>query len=520
MFAATWIRGVSALAGMALLGACGGSGSEDRAAAGDRALQVVGQFEVHSVDPSTGDGFFTRLQVAETLVDADPTGVLRPGLATEWEAAPDQLSWRFPLHPEARFHDGTDVTAENAAAALRIARGKAGTPMSDVPIKEIATDGDSTLIVHLDSPYAPLPAVLADTSAQILAPASYNEDGSVREVIGTGPYRVERLQIPQRIDVVAVDDWRGPSPAIARVSYLAVGRPETRALMAGSGEAAVTFGLDPTALQRLRGDQDLRIDGVTQPRTILLKLNNEHDLLSDARVRRALSLALDRTAMATALLRDPDMAATQLFPPSLRDWHHDDLEPLTHDQAAARDLLAEAGWEPGPDDVLVRDGEAFELTLLTYPDRPELPVLATAIQAALKEIGIALDVRVGNSSEIPAAHQDGSLELALFARNFSLVPDPLVTLLEDFAPEGAEWGVMGWEDDTLTSALTDLVDGADASATADGRRRVAEILQSELPVIPVAWYRQSAAVDARLGGLVLDPLERSWGLTALSWATE
>jgi peptide/nickel transport system substrate-binding protein len=55
-------------------------------------LQVVGQFEVHSLDPATAGGTFTRLQVAETLVDADVDGALQPGLAQDWEASADQRS--------------------------------------------------------------------------------------------------------------------------------------------------------------------------------------------------------------------------------------------------------------------------------------------------------------------------------------------------------------------------------------------------------------------------------------------
>jgi peptide/nickel transport system substrate-binding protein len=167
--------------------------------------------------------------------------------------------------------------------------------------------------------------------------------------------------------------------------------------------------------------------------------------------------------------------------------------------------------------VLARQGRKFEVTLRTFPDRPELPILATAIQAALKELGMTLDVQVGNSSEIPAGHRDGSLELGLYARNFSLVPDPLVTLLEDFGPDGADFGAMGWSDATLTATLDDMADGTDAAGAAAGRARVVQVLQDQLPLIPVAWYRQSAVVSKRVDNVVLDPQERSWRLTGMAW---
>jgi peptide/nickel transport system substrate-binding protein len=500
-----------------LLGCTGTTGADGRTGPTD-VLRVVGPFEVHSLDPANGDGFFTRLGVAETLVEADAEGSLEPGLATAWEASDDGATWTFTIRPDAVFHDGTEVTPESVAAALESARNQPASPLAAAPVRAVTAEPDGVRI-ELDEPYAPLPAVLAHTSTQILAPASYGDDGAVEEVIGSGPYRVERVELPSVIEVAAFDGWDGDRPDVERISYQSVGRAESRALMAESGQADITFGIDPVSRQRVEDAAGVEIVSVTLPRTILLKVNAGHRFLGDARARQALSAGLDREAMATALLRDPEMAATQLFPPSLPGWHQDTVPALEHDPRAARELLAEAGWTPGPDGVLTRGGERFEVSLRTFPDRPELPVLATAVQDALRELGIAVDVRVGNSSDIPAGHQDGTLELALYARNFALVPDPLVTLLGDYGPEGADWGAMGWSDPELTGILADLADGADTATAAAGRETVAGILHDQLPVIPVAWYRQSAVVNDRVDGFTIDPLERSWRLDELSWSS-
>lgn len=509
------VAGVLTAAVLGATGCAGGGPAKEPAAR--QPLKVVGQFELHSLDPSTSGGFFTRLQVAETLVDADNQGTLQPGLATGWETSPDNLSWRFTLREGATFHDGTAVTADSVAGALETARSKAASPLAAAPVQAITAEGGDVQVV-LTQPYGPLPAVLAHTSTQILAPSSYAADRSVTKVVGSGPYEVTRLEQPATIELAVSEQWQDEKPAISEVHYQAVGRAESRALMAESGQADVTFGMDPTSLQRIKQAGTLDIAAVTLPRTILLKTNAGHEYLSDIRVRQALSLALDREAMATALLRDPEMAATQLFPPSLPEWHQDDVTPLAHDAEEARKLLAEAGWVPGTDGTLEREGKKFSVSLRTFPDRPELPLLATAIQAELKEVGIALDVKIGNSSEIPAGHKDGSLELALYSRNYALVPDALVTLTDDFRPEGADYGAMGWTNAELTSALKAMATGTDAGSGEENRRTVTEILHDELPVIPVAWYRQSAVVSDRVEGLELDPLERSWRLTDLTWS--
>ncbi|SDI78749.1 peptide/nickel transport system substrate-binding protein [Arthrobacter subterraneus] len=485
---------------------------------GDGVLDVIGPLEVHSLDPTTAEGIFTRLQVAETLVDADGTGALRPGLAAEWAASGDGLQWTFTLRNGAQFHDGTPVDAESVVAALELARASEANTIAVAPITGISAEEGSVLI-SLSEPFAPLPAVLAATSTQILAPSSYAEDGSVSGVVGSGPYQVVEVAPPSRIELEAFGGYDGEPAQAQQVIYESVGRAENRALMGESGQADVVFGMDATSLQRVKGKPGLQVESALLPRTIVLKLNAAHPALSDERVRQALSLALDRPAMATAVLRDPDIAATQMFPPALEMWHDDGLDPLTHDPERAATLLEDAGWTLGQDGVREKGGEPLTVELLTFPDRPELPTMAAAIQAALGEIGVTVEVRVDNSSEIPAGHASGALEMALFTRNFALVPDPIVTLLKDYPADGGDWGAMNWSDPDMTAALDRLTTEAeyDGAAADTARTRIAGTLQEQLPVIPVSWYRQSVIVNDAVEGFVLDPLERNWNLAAISF---
>lgn len=338
-------------------------------------------------------------------------------------------------------------------------------------------------------------------------------------IVGTGPYRAAAVAPPLRIDLERFDGWWGGRPAIARARYLAVGQGETRALMAESGEADVVVSLLPVSLARLRRSPKLAVQTVTPPRTRLLKLNAGSPLFSDPRARRALGLALDRAGLARVLLRNPGLGADQLFPPAVAGWHVPDLLPLTRDLGEARRLLAEAGWRPGADGILERDGRRFAATLRTYSAWPELPPLAAAIQAQAREVGIDLAVSVGNTSDIPARHRDGSLDLGLVSRSFALIPDPLGTLLQDFGAEGGDWGAMNWSNPESAALLDRLAVLADPAARAPLRRRVVEILQAELPVIPVTWSELAVVANRRVAGVRADPLERSYGLAAMHWAT-
>ncbi|MFN3261100.1 MAG: ABC transporter substrate-binding protein [Pikeienuella sp.] len=480
-------------------------------AAGDGSLDVAAPFEIVSADPTTSGSIFTRMSIAETLVEVGPDGALIPGLATGWEVSEDGLLWRFAIREGVRFHDGTPLDAEAAANALRIALAKPGL-LDRAGVAGIEAEGDA-VTVRLASPLSALPAFLAEYRAQILAPASYGPDGTATAVIGTGPYRVTSMEPPLKLNAEAFPGYWGAPPAIPKASYLSVSRAETRALMAESGDADFVYNLDPASVSRLSGSDEVTVLTAPIPRSLLLKVNAAHPAMNAPEARRALSLAIDRAGLAQAVLRYPE-GATQLFPPAVDGWHDDALPPLAYDPEEAKAILAGLGWTAGADGMLERDGQRFALTLTTYPDRPELPLVAAVLEQQFRQVGVALSIDSTNSSEIPARHASGALDLGLLARNFALVPDPIGTVMQDYAPTG-DWGAMGWENAEFVALAGAIARGEAAPAA---RAEAAAILQAELPVIPIAWYRQSLAVSKAVKGGVIDPWERTFGLPSIAWA--
>ncbi|WP_062119588.1 ABC transporter substrate-binding protein [Aureimonas sp. AU40] len=478
-------------------------------------FDIVAPFEIGGPDPSLSGFLFQRMQVGETLLEVDREGRPQPGLATSWSVSADGLVWTLPIREGVRFHDGTALTAENAAAALRFARAKPGV-LERARIESVAAEGKA-VVIRLAEPFAPLAALLAHASTIILAPASYGPDGTATKVLGTGPYRLTRLEAPQRMAVEAFDDYWGGKPAIREATYLAAGRGETRTLMAESGDADLAFQLDPPSIARLKANGAVEVMKVPLPRIMQIKLNAGLPPFDTAEGRLALSESIQRAGLASALLRAPGTGATQLFPPSVEAWHDPDLAPLATDPERARARLEALGWAPGADGILAKDGKPLRLKLLTYADRPELPLIATALQDQFRQVGLDVEVSVTNSSSIPAGHQDGTLQLALAARNYSLVPDPFVTLLGDFREGGSDWGSMNWNDPAFHAATKALLASTDPAEQTRLRREIAAILQRDLPVVPVVWYEQTAAVTKAVEGAAIDPFERSFGLSKMAW---
>lgn len=241
-------------------------------------------------------------------------------------------------------------------------------------------------------------------------------------------------------------------------------------------------------------------------------------MLSELDARRALSLAIDREGIAAGIMRFPQSAATQLYPPALNQWHNESLPAHAYDPDAAKSLLAALGWVAGDDGVLVRNGERFSLTLRTFPDRPESPLVGAALQDQWAQIGVELDVSVSSYSEIPAGHQDGSLDVALYARNYGVTADPTGTAKADFGAGGGDWGAMNWNAPEVAKAIDTIASSGDLMIREPLIRTVVSEIHAQLPVIPVVWYQHTQSFAKGLEGVEIDPLERTYGLQTMSWA--
>ncbi len=489
-----------------------------RAAAQTRTLRVVSPWTYDTPDPLDTGYILTRLGIGETLVTVTPDGRLSGGVAERWAVDADRLTWRFRLR-DARFHDGTPVTADIVAAALVRVQPKAET-LSTIPFTAIEANGDREVVLRTRTPFAPLPSFLVDYAGVVLAPSSYDASGTVTRPVATGAYRVTAVGGVQTIEAEAFPGYWGKQPAIDRIQYTAAPDGETRANLALSGEADLSYTLLPQAADRIAAGGRATILRATIPRVRMVTMNLQLPQFSDLRVRQALSLAIDRSGIARTILRDPASTATQLLPPVLTGWYDPALPPLHRDVPEAKRLLAEAGWTTAADGVLVRGSDRMAATLLVPSNRPELPVMAQALQAELREVGVALDIRLGQPSAIPQAARNGSLQTALLARTYVNVPDPIGTILPDFASDAGIWASTGYRSDALRGLVRQYIENFDEGDQPRLQREIVELLQHDLPVIPVAWFEHNAAVSTRLvpASVKLDPFEVSYCLAEMRWA--
>jgi peptide/nickel transport system substrate-binding protein len=319
------------------------------------------------------------------------------------------------------------------------------------------------------------------------------------------------------VDVAAFDRG-GAMPAVRRARYLAVPQGETRAAMVEAGDADVAYTLLPAAVPRINAGNRAKVQSITIPRARVMPLNVGLPIFADLRVRQAINLGIDRAGIAAAVLRHPPSAATQLLPPILADWHNKALPPYARDVAKAKALLAEAGWKPGEGGVLHKDGQPLRFTILVLANRPELPPMAAAMQAQLREVGIDMQIRTGPGSIVPQAHRDGTFQAGLVGRTYVNVPDPIGTILPDFTRDKTIWAQSGWINAEIRALVPEYIGSFDDARRAALRKRITEILHAELPVIPVSWFEHTVAVSNRVRPVPIDPYEQRYLIDRMAWA--
>jgi peptide/nickel transport system substrate-binding protein len=331
-------------------------------------------------DPHNCTDAADALTVLEAVYDpllrrtADGFG---PALATAWET-PDGREWTITLREGVRFHDGAPCDAVAVAATLRrMARPEMGVTLGAPGVwaqylggMELEAPDDRTLRLRLAAPMADLPDILCH--AYVASPASL-EDPAARPS-GTGPYRIEQVA-PERIAASAADGHFDGPPPNPRLEWRAVPDAAARLAMFEAGEAQVA-----TRLPAGASGPDIRED--MPPTTLIYLFNAARGPLADARVRRALNLALDREALVRDVLGG---AGVPLYGPfSPRHRGHVPPNRTGPDQGAARALLAEAGHG---------GGLTLEVDCPTaLPDEAE--ALTAAVEAQLAPLGVRFDVRI------------------------------------------------------------------------------------------------------------------------------
>ncbi|MBV9354586.1 MAG: ABC transporter substrate-binding protein [Chloroflexi bacterium] len=446
-----------------------------------------------SLDPTLGSipWNLQQLGMGETLTRVDRNSTVVPWLAQSVTATDDH-DWEVVLRDGVTFFDGKPVDAVAVKKSLERSIAKDPDAASLLTPESITVTAPNTLVIRTKDPAPALMSTLAHYSLLIhdADAADADPSGLAQSPNLTGPFKPVSFKKDAEIRLQRNDRYWGDKAQVSDVDVLFVpdANARTEALM--SNQVDLAYQPSPDGVAAIQQRSDLTVKAPTVAYQYFMVLNVNKPQFQDQAVRQALSLAIDRTALASSVLRGAAVPATgafsTVFPFAMQTGYG-------FDPAQAKQKLDTAGWTTQPDGVRTHSGSRLAFTLITYPQRPELGAMAVAIQSELKDVGVQVDIR--QVDDINSTLKDPSFDASMYAVNTAPTGDPS-TLLNLFYKSGAPSNFGGFSSPTIDAEIAEL------NAASTGRTQLAEKIQQDLldqaPDIYLVVPKFAVGLDARL----------------------
>ena len=322
---------------------------------------------------------------------------VEPGLADSYRYSPDSLAIDYFINPGARWHDGHPVHAADVVFAHEVCKA----PEVNFPavswldhVTAVEAIDSLTVRFRFDAVYMyqlqdsnvchPLPEhILGDVPMADLANHSY-----ARAPVGSGPFKFVSWTPGQEVVIEAVEDFFRGRPYLNRVVYRVIPEATSRATQVQTGTVDIWPRFQPPFYPQLSQDPEVRIESYPGRTYTYLAYNTKNPILSDTRVRQALTLAIDRGQLVEALLHGQGVIGTQPMISTI--WAHDpSIQPWPFDPDRARQLLEGAGWtDADGDGIREKGGRPLRVEIKTNGDNTMRVDVATVVQDQWKRIGV------------------------------------------------------------------------------------------------------------------------------------
>jgi peptide/nickel transport system substrate-binding protein len=373
-------------------------------------LAVGGEPET-GFDPVMGWGRYGNPLFQSTLLRRDAALELVGDLATSWALSEDRLTWRITLREDARFSDGTALTAEDVAFTFNTARDAGG--LADLTVLEEArATGPHAVELRLREPRITFVSHLVGLG---VVPATSYGDGYARAPLGSGPFRMVEWREGEQLVVEPNPHWHGGEIAFERISFV-FGAEETNLSLARTGAAHLVA--VPPALADVApvGMRVLSVETVDNRGLMFPMVPDEgrvtasghpigNDVTADPSIRRAVNLALDREALVALALAGRGRPA--YGPVDGLPWDNPEAHLPGGDPAAAMAVLDAAGWRDADGDGIRERGDLTARFTIVYP-------AADSTRQALA-VGAAQQVRAIGVEAVPSGRGWDEIEAMMHA---------------------------------------------------------------------------------------------------------
>jgi peptide/nickel transport system substrate-binding protein len=303
-----------------------------------------------------------------TLIHKDEKQRLTPGLAESWRPV-DDLTWEFKLRKGVKFHDGSDLTAEDVAFSIdrtgKVPNSPGPFTIYTKQVTEAIVVDPHTIRLKSAAPYPNMAIEIATVhivSKKAATGASTDDFNTGKAAIGAGPYRLVRYVRGDRIELARNDAYWGPKPHWERATLRILTSDPSRVAALLAGDVQAIENIPTSDMAKLGKNPNFQIYRTVSNRVIYLHMDSNRDKspfvtdkagkplernpLKDARVRKAMSKAINRQAIVDRVMEGLAIPAGQLLPDGMFGVSTK-VKPDAYDLDGAKKLLAEAGYPDG-----------------------------------------------------------------------------------------------------------------------------------------------------------------------------
>ncbi len=474
--------------------------------------------------------------VMDPLVATDPDGTDVPVLAARvptlenGDIARDGRSITYHLRRGVLWHDGAPFTSHDVAFTWRaimnpktavasrhgydrIARIDTPDPYTAIfVLKAPFAPAVHTFFAHSDNPIAIIPAHLLERYPDL------NRNPFNSKPIGTGPYKLVRWLRGDRIEYVANDRYFLGKPRIAHVVIHIVPDENTIVNEMRAHELDWFTLATPHVYPQLRGidGYDVRLVRFNGSDSIIF--NTSRGPFADARLRRAVGLAIDKPELVRSVTFGTTDPATEDLPSFM--WAFDPHAGTSRrDLVAAKALLAQAGWQAAPDGVRTRGGQRLTMGLAFRTDSLTDRNRGVVIASMLHEAGIDVQLKGYTTALLYGAYSEGGIlaggkyDAALETWYSGVDPDDSTQLLcSEVPPHGFNWS--RYCNHVLDVAETTALTHYDRPSRTRAYATVQALLARDAPFVYLWWPRQIEAVNGDLRGFRPNGIVETWNASA------
>jgi peptide/nickel transport system substrate-binding protein len=458
-----------------------------------------------------GDLLFLRLGREQADFVRHPPA-FTPGLAERWDIAAGGREIVFHLDPRARWSDGEPVTAEDVVFTwkMQVDPDVAWTARaSKQEIESVeALDGRRVRFrFRRPSPYALMDAIegniLPAHRLRGIAGGAWERVDWKERLVYSGPFTLERWEPPQSIVVAANPRYMFEGrPRIARLELRVIPEEAARAAQLLAGEIDFVDDLSSEDSARACAEPRLRCEAVADLYYAYIGWNTAREPFGDARVRRALGMAIDRRALVAQALGGAGRPAAGPILSFM--WVHDPaVAPLPHDPAGARRLLEQAGFRDGDGDgVLERGGRPLSFELDIPHGSPLRERVAVRVRSDFEKVGARADILPLERALFSERHRRGDFDAYVSA----WAPATRIDLTPQFhsASIGVSLNYVRLADPDLDALIERARAAADFEALVAGWRAVERRVVELQPYAFLFEKDRLLAIDRRFRNAAFD----------------